>query len=152
MNLVPSSAEAHSSLPCRFKPRRSSLSSRLFNSSRRRCAHTRRPVAVLGWPTLSHGSPLKEEGPWKQRLWSGLANLSNKAGSKPLPHCPKKKGVSFQLRSGVASPNMKKGGVFDMGSSRGWSMEEGDVGVDTNNSHSVLVPWRFKEQNKFLGL
>ena len=33
---------------------------------------------------------------------------------------------------------MKKGGLFDMVGSRGSSMEEGDVGVDTNSSDLAM--------------
>ncbi|WZZ26691.1 hypothetical protein YC2023_010092 [Brassica napus] len=40
---------------------------------------------------------------------------------------------------------MKKGGVFDMESSRERSMGEGEVGVDTNSSLSCHVLWSFKE-------
>ncbi|KAF8044453.1 hypothetical protein N665_11804s0001 [Sinapis alba] len=95
---------------------------------------------------------MKKEGPWKQRLWSGLANLSSKPDPSTSYTLSKKKGESFQPASGVASSTMKKGGVFDMVSSRGWSMEEGDVGVDTKSSHSCLVPWRFKEQTSSLAV
>ena len=64
---------------------------------------------------------------------------------RPLEACPshsyslsKKKVESFQLGSGVESTNMKKGGIFDMEGLRGWSMEEGDVGVDTNSSNLAM--------------
>ena len=52
---------------------------------------------------------------------------------------PKKKGDSFHLELVWRVETMKKGGVFGVESSRERSMEEGDVGVDTNSSSSCRV-------------
>lgn len=96
-------------------------------------------------------SPMKKEGPRKQRQRGGLATHSKKAISGSL---------LFKVQEGVSQEeslllywwgefNMKKGGVFDMEGSRERSMEEGDVGVDTNCSRSGHVPWRVREQTEF---
>ncbi|KAG5397521.1 hypothetical protein IGI04_019335 [Brassica rapa subsp. trilocularis] len=66
--------------PCRLKQEEAVCSIRLFNTSRGRRVHP--GVQKLSAAVPHHPmSPLKKEDPRKQRQWSGLATLSNKASS-----------------------------------------------------------------------
>ncbi|WZZ20644.1 hypothetical protein YC2023_122031 [Brassica napus] len=66
--------------PCRLKQEEAVCSIRLFNTSRGRRVHP--GVQKLSAAVSHHPmSPLKKEDPRKQRQWSGLATLSNKASS-----------------------------------------------------------------------
>ncbi|KAG5373950.1 hypothetical protein IGI04_042719 [Brassica rapa subsp. trilocularis] len=66
--------------PCRLKQEEAVCSIRLFNTSRGRRVHP--GVQKLSAAVPYHPmSPLKKEDPRKQRQWSGLATLSNKASS-----------------------------------------------------------------------
>ncbi|KAG5384897.1 hypothetical protein IGI04_036367 [Brassica rapa subsp. trilocularis] len=96
---------------------------------------------VVSHPLMT---PMKKEGSWKQgRKWSDQPSF--KALSKLfLIHCPRRKVIAF-IWYWCGECNMKKGGVFDMESSRERSLEEGEVGVDTNSSLSCHVLWSFKE-------
>jgi len=96
---------------------------------------------VVSHPLMT---PMKKEGSWKQgRKWSDQPSF--KALYKLfLIHCPRRKVIAF-IWYWCGEFNMKKGGVFDMESSRERSMGEGEVGIDTNSSLSCHVLWSFKE-------
>ncbi|KAL0748546.1 hypothetical protein Bca101_030548 [Brassica carinata] len=74
---------------------------------------------VVSHPLMT---PMKKEGSWKQgRKWSDQPSF--KALSMLfLIHCPRRMVIAFI-----------------------WSLEEGEVGVDTNSSLSCHVLWSFKE-------
>ena len=88
---------------------------------------------------------MKKEEPWKQWCLKRSDQPSFKVcPSEVLIHCPRRRVIAFYWYW-CGEFNMKKGGVFDMEGSRENSMEEGDVGVDTNSSLSSHVQWRFTE-------
>ncbi|KAG5384678.1 hypothetical protein IGI04_036148 [Brassica rapa subsp. trilocularis] len=80
LNLVEASANLRAHYHVHFNHEEAVCSIRLFNTSRGRRVHP--GVQKLSAAVPQHPmSPLKKEDPRKQRQWSGLATLSNKASS-----------------------------------------------------------------------
>ncbi|KAG5374307.1 hypothetical protein IGI04_042373 [Brassica rapa subsp. trilocularis] len=80
LNLVEASTNLRAHYHVHFNQEEAVCSIRLFNTSRGRHVHP--GVQKLSAAVPQHPmSPLKKEDPRKQRQWSGLATLSNKASS-----------------------------------------------------------------------